>query len=248
MSAVYPALTEAFRGGDGVPYADYAVHDAQGNFNRPAYLALLTTEWLPAVPGVTGIFATGAQVRVAEIGSGEGWAAIAIAKAWPHVHVDGFDVDEASVAAARRYAAEAGVSDRVRFEVADVADTASFDTAAGSYDVLLAFEMIHDLARPVEALRTLRRLGKAGAVFLVMDERVREEFDPSSEDPMERFFYAASVLHCLPVGRSESPSAATGTVMRPATLRRYAAEAGFSDTEVLPIDHDLFRFYQLVAP
>ena len=58
---------------------------------------------------------------------------------------------------------------------------------------------------------------------------------------------AASVLHCLPVGRSESPSAATGTVMRPDTLRGYASEAGFTDIETLPIEHDLFQFYRLVA-
>jgi protein-L-isoaspartate O-methyltransferase len=246
VSAVYPALVDAFRTGAGVPYADYAVHDAQGDFNRPAFLALLTTEWLPAVPGITDLLSTGAP-RVAEIGCGEGWAAIAIARAWPNAHVDGFDVDEASVAAARRNAAEAGVSDRVRFEVADVADTGSFDTSATSYDVLLAFEMVHDLARPVDALRTLRHLGTKDAVYLVMDEKVQEEFDPSTENPMERFFYAASVLHCLPVGRSESPSAATGTVMRPGTLRGYATEAGFSDTQVLPIEHDLFRFYRLVT-
>jgi SAM-dependent methyltransferase len=247
VGAVYPALIHAYRTGAGVPYADYAVHDAQGDFNRPAFLALLTTEWLPAVPGVTDLRTTGAPIRVAEIGSGEGWAAIAIARAWPQAHVDGFDTDEASVAAARRNAAEAGVSDRVRFEVADVADTGSFDNAAASYDLLLAFEMVHDLARPVDALRTLRHLGTNDAVYLVMDEKVQEEFDPSTENPMERFFYAASVLHCLPVGRSESPSASTGTVMRPDTLRSYASAAGFSSVQILPIEHDLFRFYQLVA-
>jgi SAM-dependent methyltransferase len=247
VGAVYPALAEAFRTGGGVPYADYAIHDAQGDFNRPAFLTLLTSEWLPAVPGVAGLVAGGAPIRVAEIGSGEGWAAIAIARAWPHAHVDGFDLDEASVAAARQNAADAGVSDQVRFEVADVSDTSSFDGVASSYDLLLAFEMVHDLARPVDALRTLRHLGKDDATFLVMDEKVEERFDPRTENPMERFFYAASVLHCLPVGRSESPSAATGTVMRPDTLRGYAGEAGFTDTETLPIEHDLFRFYRLVA-
>ena len=59
--------------------------------------------------------------------------------------------------------------------------------------------------------------------------------------------YAASVLHCLPVGRTETPSAATGTVMRPATFRGYAAEAGFQTVDIVPIEHDLFRFYQLVG-
>ena len=247
VGALFPTLAEAFRSGGGVPYADYAIHDAQGDFNRPAFISLLTSQWLPAVPGVAGLVASDASIRIAELGSGAGWAAIAIAQAWPHARIDGYDIDEASVAAARRNAADAGVSDQVRFEVADVSDTGAFDGAASSYDLLLAFEMVHDLARPVDALRTMRHLGKHDATYLVMDEKVGERFDPSTENPMERFFYAASVLHCLPVGRSESPSAATGTVMRPDTLRDYAREAGFTDTETLPIEHDLFRFYRLVV-
>ncbi len=247
VGALFPTLAEAFRSGGGVPYADYAIHDAQGDFNRPAFISLLTSQWLPAVPGVAGLVASDASIRIAELGSGAGWAAIAIAQAWPHARIDGYDIDEASVAAARRNAAGAGVSDQVRFEVADVSDTGAFDGAASSYDLLLAFEMVHDLARPVDALRTMRHLGKHDATYLVMDEKVGERFDPSTENPMERFFYAASVLHCLPVGRSESPSAATGTVMRPDTLRDYAREAGFTDTETLPIEHDLFRFYRLVV-
>jgi hypothetical protein len=66
-------------------------------------------------------------------------------------------------------------------------------------------------------------------------------------DPVERFMYAASVLHCLPAGMAEQPSAATGTVMRVDTVRRYATEAGFANVEVLPIEHDFFRFYRLVG-
>ena len=59
--------------------------------------------------------------------------------------------------------------------------------------------------------------------------------------------YGFSVLHCLPVGMAEQPSAGTGTVMRPATLRRYATEAGFSGVETFLIDNELWRFYRLVG-
>ena len=111
----------------------------------------------------------------------------------------------------------------------------------------MAFEMIHDLARPVEALTTMRRLGKPDAVHLVMDEKVAETFEAPTENPVERLMYAASVLHCLPVGRTETPSAATGTVMRPATFAGYATAPASASVEVLPIEHDLFRFYRLVS-
>jgi hypothetical protein len=108
------------------------------------------------------------------------------------------------------------------------------------------FEAVHDMARPVEALTTCRRLCAPGGAVLVMDERVADAFDPQA-GPIERFLYGASVLHCLPVGRTEPQSAATGTIMRPETMRAYAAAAGFAEVEVLPIDHDLFRFYRLRA-
>jgi hypothetical protein len=76
------------------------------------------------------------------------------------------------------------------------------------------------------------------------DERAADSF-AESDGPIESFLYGASVLHCLPVGLSEQPSAATGTVMRTETVQRYAREAGFEGAVVLPIEHDLFRFYRL---
>jgi 2-polyprenyl-3-methyl-5-hydroxy-6-metoxy-1,4-benzoquinol methylase len=243
LGRVLPALEHAFRTGGGVPYADYAVHDAQGDFNRPAFLNLLAADWLPAVPGlVERLSRDGA--RVAEIGCGEGWAAIGLAQAFPNLHVDGYDNDEASVAAARKHAANAGVGDRVRIEVADV--TGDLRAPGGAYDLVLAFEMIHDLARPREALTNMRRLGAPDAFHIVMDEKTAETFEAATDNPVERFLYAASVLHCLPVGMTDPASAATGTVMRPATFRRYATDAGYASVEVLPIEHDLFRFYRLV--
>lgn len=243
LGTLLPAIVTAFRTGAGVAYADYAVHDAQGDFNRPAFLHLLATEWLPAIDGLTARLSV-PGARVAEFGCGEGWAAIAIARAFPTVHVDGFDLDDASVAAARKHAADAGVADRVHFEIADVTDPSALGTTG--CDLVCAFEMIHDLAHPVEALANMGRIAGPGATVLVVDENVGEEFAAPTENPVERLFYAASVLHCLPVGRSEDNSEATGTVMRPSTFRGYAGRAGFAGVEILPIEHDLFRFYRLV--
>lgn len=243
VGALLPSIVTAFRTGEGVPYADYAIHDAQGDFNRPAFLQLLATEWLPVIGGL-GQRLSAPGARVAEFGSGEGWAAIAIARAFPTVRVDGFDLDDASVAAARKHASDAGVADRVSFEVADV--TGPGVPGATGYDLVCAFEMIHDLAHPVEALANMARIAAPEATVLVVDENVGEGFVAPVDNPVERLFYAASVLHCLPVGRCEDDSEATGTVMRPQTLRRYAERAGFTDVEILPIEHDLFRFYRLV--
>ncbi len=85
------------------------------------------------------------------------------------------------------------------------------------------------------------------AAVLVMDENVAGEFGEGIGDPVERFMYGASLLCCLPAGMAEQPSAATGTVMRPSTMKRYAEAAGFSKTTQLPIEDGFHKYYRLDA-
>ena len=238
-----PALIEAFRTGGGLTWADYGrdSYEAQGNFNRPWLVSQFVTEHLAKVPDVAARLVADPPARVADFGCGAGWASIAIAKAFPNVVVDGFDLEEPAIDLARKNAAEAGVADRVSFKVADITDPAM----TGRYDLVVAIELIHDLARPVEALATVRRVLAPGGAAILLEEKVADRFTPG--DPLDRFMYGWSVLFCLPVGMNEQPSAGTGTVMRPNTLRRYARDAGFSDIEILDIDLPLQRYYRLIA-
>jgi SAM-dependent methyltransferase len=235
-------LLEAFRTGGGVPWEQYGadVREAQADLNRPQFLTLLGTEWLTAIPDVHARLLAEPPARVADIACGAGWSSIAIAQAYPHVRVDGFDTDEAAIELACANAQQAGVADRVRFSVHDAGDP----SLSGRYDLVAVFEAIHDMSRPVEALQTMLRLVADGGAVLVMDERVGERFTAPGDD-VERFMYGWSVLLCLPTGMAEQPSEGTGTVMRADTLRGYAARAGFGRVEVLPIEHDFFRFYRL---
>lgn len=237
-----PAVIEAFRSGGGVPYADYDADfcEGQSEMNRVQFINLLGSEWLPAVPDVHARLLGDPPARVADVACGTGWSSIALANAYPRVRVDGFDLDEYSIELAHKNLAASGLQDRVRFEVRDAADP----TLEGGYDLVTVFEAVHDMSRPVEVLRTLRGLLAEGASVIVADERVAEEF-AAPGDEVERLMYGWSVLHCLPVGMAEQPSAATGTAMRPQTLRRYAAEAGFDGFEILPIENDFWRFYRL---
>ena len=100
------------------------------------------------------------------------------------------------------------------------------------------------MANPVAALSAMRRLVGGGGPVLVVDEKVADRFTAPG-DEIERVMYGYSILHCLPVGMVETPSAETGTVMRTDTFRRYAEEAGFRHVDVLPVDHDFFKFYRL---
>ena len=178
--------------------------------------------------------------RVADVACGTGWSTLALARAYPLARIDGFDVDAGSIARAREHAAEAGLEDRVTFHVHDAADA----SLAGSWDLVTIFEAVHDMAHPVEALRAARHMLAPGGSVLVGDELTAEAFGAPA-DPLERFMYGFSVLHCLPVGREDERSAATGTVIRPHTLRAYATEAGYREVAVLPIEHDFWRFYRL---
>ncbi len=239
-AAVMPRLLEAYRSGGGVSWADYGddLWQSQGDFNRPLFRHQLTQKFLPQVADVHAKLGQGALV--ADVACGVGWSSIAIAKGYPKTSVDGFDLDDRAIEAARRAAAEAGVADRVNFHVRDAADPAH----KGRYDLVTIFEAVHDLSRPVETLRAAREMLALGGSVLVMDERVAESFIAPADD-VERLMYAASILVCLPNGLAEQPSAATGTVMRPDTLRQYAMAAGFRDVEVLGIEHPFFRFYRL---
>ncbi|MEL7207162.1 MAG: class I SAM-dependent methyltransferase, partial [Actinomycetota bacterium] len=177
---------------------------------------------------------------VADVGCGLGWSSIGIARSYPEARVDGYDIDLPSVEQARVNATESGVTDRVRFDTADVTGL-----GADGYDVVLALECIHDMADPVSVLAAMRNIVKPGGAVIVMDERVGERFT-GLPDPVEQLMYGFSLICCLADGRSAPESVATGTVMRPPTLESYALGAGFSAVDVLPIDNDFFRFYRLI--
>ena len=144
-------------------------------------------------------------------------------------------------AIAREVARSEGVTARVDFQVRAAAAPALADR----YDLVTVFEAVHDMAKPVEALRAIRGLLADGGVALVADERVADEFTAPGDD-LERFNYGWSILHCLTVGMLDHDSAGTGTVLRAETVRAYATDAGFGRVDVLPIDHEFWRFYRLV--
>jgi 2-polyprenyl-3-methyl-5-hydroxy-6-metoxy-1,4-benzoquinol methylase len=237
-----PQLVDAFRTGEGIPYPDYGDDTREGiaELNRAMFINDLGPNWFGAVPALDSrLRSPGA--RVADLGCGTGWSSIAIARAYPDAFVDGFDLDPASIETATANAAAEGLGDRLRFSVRDASDP----RLDGGYDVVTIFEALHDMARPVEALATARRLLTDSGMVIVADERVAERFAAPGDD-LERLMYGFSVVHCLAVGRADHETpAATGTVMRPDTLRAYAGAAGFGSVETLPIDNDFWRFYRL---
>ncbi|MCV2490045.1 class I SAM-dependent methyltransferase [Geodermatophilus sp. YIM 151500] len=241
-AAQLPALAEAYRSGGGVSWAQFGsdARTGQADMNRPWYERKLAGA-LRGVPDLHELLDR-SGTRIADIGCGEGWSTIALARAYPEATVRGYDPDAPSTAAATEHAGAGGLTDRVAFATADAA-TALPEAA---YDAVFAFECLHDLPRPVEVLTAARRALRPGGVVVVMEEAAEEEFaTPAGE--VERLLYGFSTLVCLPDAMSHRPSAATGTVIRPGTVRAYAQQAGFAAVAVLPIEgFGFWRFYRLV--
>jgi SAM-dependent methyltransferase len=236
IAGVLARLPDAYRSGGGVPYADYGTYfrRGQGALNRPAFADV--PAWLATMPDVAArLDHPGA--RVADIGCGEGWSTIALARALPRAEVHGFDLDEASVQAARFNVAAAEVGERVSVSRSDGL------TGDASYDLVFIFEALHDLARPVEVLRAARASLAENGVVLVADERVADAFSGPG-DLVERFMYGWSVTHCLPASLADAPSDGLGTVLRRQTVHRLANQAGFAASTELPVENDFFRFYR----
>lgn len=233
-------LLAAYRTGAGISFAEYGVdmREGQAAMNRPIFMQLLAREWIPAMPDVERKLHEGASI--VDLGCGAGWSSIALAHAYPRSRVDGIDLDLPSIELARKNAETEGVEARVRFEARDARDPA----LERRYDLVTMFEVLHDLARPVDVLRTARGMLAPGGSVLVVDERVGHEFTADGSE-LEWMMYGWSILHCLAAGKSERPSAETGTVLRAPRLREMAREAGFAHVEVLPIEHPFFRLYHL---
>jgi 2-polyprenyl-3-methyl-5-hydroxy-6-metoxy-1,4-benzoquinol methylase len=244
VGAVHPleSIVNAYRNGGGVPYEAYGgnMREGQASMNRPMFLKQLGREWLAAIPDVHARLQENPPARVADIGCGAGWSSIGIAKAYPNVRVDGYDLNAPSIEMARTNSSQAGLSHRVSFYTRDASDS----SLVGRYDLVTAFQCIHDMSDPVGALRTMRNLAGASGVVVVADERVGDSFMEKGND-IDWLIYGFSVLHCLPAGMAEQPSMETGAVMRVDTLRSYAARAGFHDVEILPIENLFLRFYRL---
>jgi len=215
-------LVKAFKSGEGIGWHEHDESLFYGTeyLFRTGYQAHLTTEWIPSLTGVDEKLEVGG--KVADIGCGHGASTIILAKAYPNSTFIGFDYHEPSVQVARLRAQEAGVADRVHFEVATAKDFPGRD-----YDLICFMDCLHDLGDPLGAARHARQaIADQGSVLLVepnAGDRVEQNFNP-----VGRIFYAASTAFCTPNSLSQEGGAALGAQAGESKVAEIAFQAGFS--------------------
>jgi SAM-dependent methyltransferase len=217
-----PKITQAFRTGDGVGWHEHDVCLFRGTerFFRPGYKAHLIDEWIPSLDSVAAKLASGGAI--ADVGCGHGASTILMATAFPSAHVFGFDYHAPSIERARQAAEQAGVSDRVRFEVAQAKDFPGRD-----YDLVTFFDCLHDMGDPVGAAAHVRATLAPEGTWMIVEpfanDAVEENFTP-----VGRIFYSASTMICTPASLSQEVGMGLGAQAGEKRLREVVTAGGFS--------------------
>lgn len=218
-------LAQVFRDGGGVGWDEHpeALFTGVAKFFRPGYEASIIGAWLPALDGVVEKLEAGAEV--ADVGCGFGHSTIIMAKAYPNSRFTGFDYHEPSIVAARKLAAEAGVTDRVRFEVSTATSFAGVD---GGYDLVTGYDCLHDMGDPAgAAARVLSTLAPDGTWMLV-EPNATERIEESLDNPFARMFYGASVAFCLPSAMAQDGPHKLGNHAGEPVVRDIVTGVGFT--------------------
>ncbi|WP_426565164.1 class I SAM-dependent methyltransferase [Angustibacter sp. McL0619] len=221
-----PSFEERFRTGEGFGWHEHDVDLFEGTarFFRPGYVANLVDSWLPALDGVVDKLRAGADV--ADWGCGHGVSTILMAQSFERSRFIGSDYHEASIVAARRKAEQAGVGDRVRFEVADASAAPEQD-----FDLITMFDCLHDMGDPDSAATAARQALRPGGTLMVVEpaagDRVQDNLNP-----VGRVYYAGSTLICTPASLSQPGARALGAQAGPAVLTALLREAGFGSVRV----------------
>ncbi len=215
-------LSILFRTGEGLGWHEH--HDdlfcGTERFFRPGYIANLTTSWIPALEGVEDKLRRGA--KVADVGCGHGASTIIMARAFPASTFTGFDYHAPSIEAARKAAAEAGVDDRVSFEVASAKEY-----PGTGYDLVGFFDCLHDMGDPAGAARhVLRSLASEGTWLIV--EPFAHDDTAGNLNPIGRLFYSVSTLICTPASLSQETGTALGAQAGETRLRDVVTAGGFT--------------------
>jgi len=222
MFKAIPKIASALRTGLGLGWHEHDASLFQGTerFFRPGYTAHLVNEWLPALEGVVDKLERGA--KVADVGCGHGASTLIMAQAFPKSSFTGFDYHKPSVDRARESAREAGLGERVRFEVAPAKGF-----PGRGWDLVAFFDCLHDMGDPVGAAAHVRESLAHDGTWLIVEPFANDRL-ADNLNPVGRIYYSASSFICTPASRAQEVGACLGAQAGEARLREVASKGGFS--------------------
>jgi 2-polyprenyl-3-methyl-5-hydroxy-6-metoxy-1,4-benzoquinol methylase len=217
-----PRITEAARTGEGVGWHDHVhdVHEGCERFFRPGYNANLISSWLPALDGVVAKLESGA--KVADVGCGHGASTILMAQAFPSSTFVGSDYHDGSIETARARAEEAGVADRVSFEVSPAAGY-----SGKGYDLVTMFDCLHDMGDPAGAARHVRSTLADDGTWMIVEPAAGDRIEDNL-NPVGRAYYGFSTLLCTPASLSQEVGLALGAQAGEARIRDVVTTGGLT--------------------
>ena len=215
-------VVDAFKTGAGIGWHEHDTDVFVGceQFFRPGYVANLVPSWIPALDGVDAKLRAGA--RVADVGCGLGSSTVLLAREYPESEFVGSDYHEGSIELARKRAADAGVADRVSFEVA----SAQTFTGMG-YDLVATFDCLHDMGDPVGAAKHIRTAMTSDGTWLIVEPAAADTL-ADNLNPVGRIYYNFSTFLCVPNALSQTGGYALGAQAGEAAIRRIVTDAGFT--------------------
>jgi 2-polyprenyl-3-methyl-5-hydroxy-6-metoxy-1,4-benzoquinol methylase len=222
MTHAVSRIEDAFKNGGGMLWGEHDPDLFVGTerFFRPGYATHLIASWIPSLTGIEEKLKAGG--KVADVGCGHGSSTIIMAQAYPKSRFWGFDNHEKSIATARERANDAGVSDRVTFEVANASELPD-----RRYDLVAFFDCLHDMGDPVGACkRAFEILAPNGSALIVepmAGNKVEENFNP-----IGRTFAAASTL-CCTANSMALGGPALGAVAPESAIRDVVLAGGFTE-------------------
>lgn len=231
-------VADCFRHGGGVSYAQFGqcLH-CISEMNEPFVDKYLLEQQLPLVPGLVEQLESG--IDVVDIGCGHGHAVNVMAEAYPESRFTGFDFVEESITHARQEAEEAGNSN-ARFEVKDVATIKGTE----QYDLITAFDTIHDQAQPRKVLKNIRRALRPDGIFFMVDIDASSNLEENLDHMLGPTFYTISFTHCMTVSLADGGEG-LGTMWGRQKALELLKEAGFAETDIQSPEWDLMNCYYI---
>lgn len=240
LGSVEDQVAEAFRHGKGVPYSAYKrFTTVMAEESNQTVVAGLDDHILPLAPGLIDKLEKG--IDVLDIACGAGLAMIEMAWRYPNSRFHGYDISDEAIAAARAQAARRGITN-VRFAVKDVA---AMDDIA-RFDLITAFDAIHDQARPDQVLRNIQRAVRPGGTYLMQDIRASSHVHKNHDLPFGVFTYTISCMHCMSVSLANG-GPGLGAAWGKEKALQMLRDAGFADVSVHTLPHDPINYYY-IAP